>query len=55
MNKIKINENFKNEKLPLLFNINYEGNNALNENKDYLYILDRYFSGIEQNTFVFII
>lgn len=53
MNKIKINENFKNEKLPLLFNINYEGNNALNENKDYLYILDRYFSGIEQNTSVY--
>ncbi len=46
MNKIKINEYFKNEDLPLIFNINYNGLNKLNQNEDYLYILDRFFQSI---------
>ena len=36
MNKIKINEYFKNEDLHLIFNVNYNGLNKLNQNEDYL-------------------
>ncbi len=50
MNKIKINEYFKNEDLPLIFNVNYNGLNKLNQNEDYLYILDRLFQSIGKDT-----
>ena len=38
MNKINICENFKNENLPLIFNINYEGFSKYNKNETYIKI-----------------
>ena len=43
MNKINICENFKNENLPLIFNINYEGFSKYNKNETYINIYNRFF------------
>lgn len=46
MNKINICENFKNENLPLIFNINYEGFSKYNKNKTYMQIYNKFFNSI---------
>lgn len=53
MNKISICENFKNENLPLIFNVNYEGKHNLNDNDDYLYILDRFFTSLDETISIY--
>ena len=49
MNKINICENFKNENLPLIFNINYEGFSKYNKNETYINIYNRFFNSISEN------
>ena len=49
MNKINICENFKNENLPLIFNINYEGFSKYNKNKTYMQIYNKFFNSISEN------
>jgi hypothetical protein len=49
MNKINIYENFKNENLPLIFNINYEGFSKYNKNETYINIYNRFFNSISEN------
>ena len=49
MNKINICENFKNENLPLIFNINYEGFSKYNKNETYMQIYNKFFNSISEN------
>lgn len=49
MNKISINENFKNNKIPLIFNINYDGFSKYNKNETYIKIYNRFFNSISEN------
>ena len=49
MNKINICENFKNENLPLIFNINYEGFSKYNKNETYIKIYNKFFNSISEN------
>ena len=48
MNKINICENFKNNKIPLIFNINYEGFSKYNKNETYMQIYNKFFNSISE-------
>lgn len=49
MNKISINENFTNENLPLIFNVNYEGFSKYNKNETYTEIYNKFFNLLSEN------
>lgn len=49
MNKINICENFKNENLTLIFNINYEGFSKYNKNETYMQIYNKFFNSMSEN------